>query len=241
MAGKKKPGTLPPAILPPLAVLPSKIVTNARLSKTDWRVLVALCARLNRDTGLCNPSVERIARDIGIDPRHVYTSRERLKRIGIIDWARENTGRRVTCRYEIFGFPVDDEGMTGSDKILTGSVTLNTDETCQTNIEGEHRNKNIPYKHTASSKDDGPEDDYQKEDSKVPINIHGKVTIIERRMKKNGVTAIDLNDLDALSLEAEALGELDELKKIYGHVERVRDWAIVNAPPELDHMFEPED
>ena len=59
MAGKKK------ANLPYLAVVPSGAVTDARLSKTDWRVLVALCARLNRKTGLCNPSVERIASDTG--------------------------------------------------------------------------------------------------------------------------------------------------------------------------------
>ena len=98
MAGKKKPGTLPPAKLPNWGAVPSQAVADARLGKTDWRVLVALCARLNKTTGLCNPSIERIASDTGIDLANVKKSRTHLKELGYIDWTREGAGRLLSCR-----------------------------------------------------------------------------------------------------------------------------------------------
>ena len=121
------------------------------------------------------------------------------------------------------------------------STPSNGGEIYPPNIELKHRTYNIPKKQSASSKDDGQNNDYQKEDSKAPINIHRQVSIIERRMKKNGVTEIDREELEVLFLEASSLGPEDEEKKEYGHAERVRDWALENAPPELDYDFEPED
>lgn len=231
MAGKKK------AKIPDWGAVPSQAVADARLGKTDWRVLVALCARRNEKTKLCFPSVERIASDTGIDLANVKKSRTHLKKLGYIDWTREGAGRLSSCRYEIFG--LDGKKIRGVDSDLMGvkPTPSNGGGINPPNLKGELKNLNIPKKHSASSKDDDQNNDYQKEEFKTPINIHGKVTAIERRIKEYGVTAIDLDELETLMLEAFALGPKDEESKIRGHAQRVYEDAVFAAPPELYHLL----
>ena len=172
------------APLPPLATIPSRAVADSRLSKTDWRVLASLCARRNKATKLCNPSVARIADDISVDPRHVRRSRDRLRTYGYIDWTREGSGRLSTCRYVILGLlPGDDtwgsrsemrpntalteeeeDQMFGNlDEVSEGAgfdelgaefAPLNGGEFSPPNIEKEHKNENIPKEHSASPRGD---------------------------------------------------------------------------------------
>ena len=114
--------------LPPLATIPSRAVADSRLSKTDWRVLVSLCARRNKTTRLCNPSVARIADDISVDPRHVRRSRERLRKYGYINWTREGSGRRSTCRYEIFGLLPEDGAWGSRDETRPDTASIDERE-----------------------------------------------------------------------------------------------------------------
>ena len=245
------------ALLPPLSIMPSRAVADSRLTKTDWRVLAALCARRNKKTKLCNPSVSRIAADTSINARHVRRSRERLRRFGYIDWSRESSGRGSSCRYVIFdltsgedewarsgkmraenvplydddsffGDPVENDGGAGSDKWGAKRALLNGGQSCPPNIEGEQLNKNIPIKQSASLGGDAGifrRGNWENEATKVG---HGRLAIIERRIRKYGVTGDDLNELDNLFHQTAS-----EPRGVFGHFLRVLEEAAAAAPEDI--------
>ena len=115
------------ARLPPRAWVPSLAAADDRLGAIEFRVLIALCARVNRGSKLCNPSIERIAADVRCSTRHVYRARSHLRKLGYIDWHRESAGRGPTCRYEILwpdGQKQDDPTPDNDARKVTHSVTL---------------------------------------------------------------------------------------------------------------------
>ncbi len=126
--------------LPPLAVMPSAIFTDSRLSKTDLRVLGVLAARRNRKTGRCFPSKNTIGDDIGVDLSHEKTSLRRLKKFGHLDWTlrKDQFGRDISSEYT---FSTLHEG--GENCAKGGETRPPMEgETCPPNIEGGHRIEN---------------------------------------------------------------------------------------------------
>lgn len=230
---KKKPA------LPPLAVIPSRAVSDTRLSKTDWRVLAALCARRNKKTKFCFPSIDTIANDVGIDRRHVKRSRNRLKKLGYIDWNREGVGPRASCRYLIFGLTDNDLGGAGFDKMGAGSAPSNGGNSRPPNIEGNIEYNNIPYKHRASFDKAASKNSKNRTSvlrSTVVGNFHKQASILERRIKKTGVSAIILDDLHDLWDAA-----MDAPDNEREHVTRVFEDAVLSAPEELKPYWARED
>lgn len=57
---------------------------DLKLSGADYAVLIMLVQRHNPKTGLCNPSVARMAADTGYSTRTVYASIEKLEKLEIL-------------------------------------------------------------------------------------------------------------------------------------------------------------
>ena len=225
---KKKPR------LPPYGMVPSLSAKDPYLTKTDLRVLIALCARRNKNTKLCCPSIDLLADDTGIHRDHIKKSRRHLKKRGWINWTQESAGRYSSCHYEIFGLDGKNPMGAGSDLMGAKAAPLNGGENSPPNIEGNIESNNIPIKHSASSVDDG-EYLVDKDVYKEELSFHQQASIFESRIKnKKEVTATDLKELKALRFEAEENGSMEEA----GHVTRVYEDAINAAPEELNYIWE---
>lgn len=120
--------------LPPLAVVPSAIAGDKRLTRSALAVLVALYARANRRTGQCNPSAATLARDTGIAIRHVREAKRVLEKLGYLKSERQfqRNGREATSSHILISPRVTKSG-TGR---MTSSVIPEGDKICQPNIEG---------------------------------------------------------------------------------------------------------
>jgi hypothetical protein len=89
--------------LPPLAILPSALASNPKITKNDWQTLVVLAGRWNAKTGRCDPGLSTLCRDTGLHKRNQRRSLdhiEALDLIGIIP--RENKhGATITNQYDL--------------------------------------------------------------------------------------------------------------------------------------------
>ncbi len=221
--------------LPPLAVMPSLIFADSRLTKTDLRVLGALCARRNRKTGLCCPSQERISSDLGIAERHVRTALKHLEACGQIirNQKRRADGTLGVCRYTI----VNLEGAQGNDvsKDRNGNPADETcpvgpDKTCPPvpgqNLSGKHRTLKQRKDNTHSKEHNGASSDApmifydeEKEEKKLKVQTLigdlGKSMNAGHRVKAAPVSSHFISEADGLGVDLRiAWNDLDRIQEI---------------------------
>lgn len=89
--------------LPPLALMPSALASNPKITKSDWRTAVALAARRNAKTGLCCPSLPTLSGDTGLPLRNQRRSLDHLEALGLIGIVpRYNEkGARISNQYNL--------------------------------------------------------------------------------------------------------------------------------------------
>jgi hypothetical protein len=70
--------------LPPLAILPSTLASNRKITKNDWQTAVVLASRWNAKTGRCDPGLPTLCRDTGLHKRNQRRSLDHLEALGLI-------------------------------------------------------------------------------------------------------------------------------------------------------------
>lgn len=193
--------------LPPLSVMPSVVWQDSRLSKTDFRVLGALCARRNKRTTFCFPSIETISADIGVDKAHVKKARKRLRGFGYISWTPPGIGAGKSCRYTIHGF----DGLKKGGKFYNeggGTCPPNEGDNCPPNIEENIELITLRNKHTSSPNGDATDRSFEQ-----------KVAILDNKLRRGEFMEDDLQHLGELHDQAFD-GSKDETEQV-GYVTRV--------------------
>lgn len=237
--------------LPPNAYVPSLICQDQRVTKTDLRVFIALCAHRNKGTGRCFPAVERIAEETGIDKRHVRRSRNRLRKLGYISWEQKFTenGKTLSCEYTIAGME-EEQGVKegGLNLLLPGGETCPSSRggISPPNIEGNIEEEHSVKEHTASFGNDAVKG-IQKNGKRssggltriAETNPQGAAAIIERRMKERAPTEGELAGIET-AMDA-ALDAVDEMEPgQIGHVARVYEESLEKAAlVDWCHLAEP--
>jgi hypothetical protein len=76
------------------------VCRDGNVSDAVFRVVFAVAVRMNRRTGRCDPSVERIAADTGRDRRSVFRALKAAVEAGYLQ-RRRHAGRRHTNAYSV--------------------------------------------------------------------------------------------------------------------------------------------
>lgn len=84
-----------------------RVISEKKLTNSAKLVLIALASRHNQETGRCDPSLERMGKDMGISKRAVRDGLRELEENGLIQTVHRTaeTGRgkrNLTNRYRLF-------------------------------------------------------------------------------------------------------------------------------------------
>jgi hypothetical protein len=82
-----------------------KVIEAYDLRPSERVLAMILGNRRNNDTGLCNPSIARLAEDTRYTERQVYRARDRLRELGVLTWPENNGGRNRRCVYTLIDPP----------------------------------------------------------------------------------------------------------------------------------------